>query len=75
MYYHFLHKVFVLLLYFRLFHLHLSFECCIEQMQVGILKRVLEEVDKVMHEFRGMLYKSMEDPLLDLAEVLLSLKQ
>lgn len=39
-------------------------------MQVGILKRVLEEVDKVMHEFRGMLYKSMEDPLLDLAEVL-----
>ncbi|XP_078172685.1 exocyst complex component SEC5A-like [Carex rostrata] len=36
---------------------------------VGILKRVLEEVDKVMHEFRGMLYKSMENPLLDLAEL------
>ncbi|WOL15535.1 exocyst complex component SEC5B isoform X2 [Canna indica] len=36
---------------------------------VGILKRVLEEVEKVMHEFRGMLYKSMEDPELDLAEL------
>ncbi|KAI5015261.1 exocyst complex component SEC5B-like [Hordeum vulgare subsp. vulgare] len=36
---------------------------------VGILKRVLEEVEKVMHEFRGMLYKSMEDPHLDLAEL------
>jgi len=30
---------------------------------------VLEEVEKVMNEFRGMLYKSMEDPQLDLAEV------
>lgn len=39
-------------------------------MQVGILKRVLEEVEKVMQEFRGMLYKSMEDPFLDLTEVL-----
>jgi exocyst complex component 2 len=38
-------------------------------LQVGILKRVLEEVEKVMQEFRGMLYKSMEDPHLDLAEV------
>lgn len=36
---------------------------------VGILKRVLEEVEKVMQEFRGMLYKSMEDPLLDLTEL------
>lgn len=36
---------------------------------VGILKRVLEEVEKVMNEFRGMLYKSMEDPQLDLAEL------
>jgi hypothetical protein len=36
---------------------------------VGILKRVLEEVENVMHEFRGKLYKSMEDPHLDLAEV------
>ncbi|KAJ0959919.1 hypothetical protein J5N97_000320 [Dioscorea zingiberensis] len=36
---------------------------------VGILKRVLEEVEKVMHEFRGMLYKSMEDPQLDLADL------
>ncbi|ONM17553.1 Exocyst complex component SEC5A [Zea mays] len=35
---------------------------------VGILKRVLEEVEKVMQEFRGMLYKSMEDPHLDFAE-------
>lgn len=38
-------------------------------MQAGILKRVLEEVEKVMHEFRGMLYKSMEDPQIDLADV------
>ncbi|ONK55243.1 uncharacterized protein A4U43_UnF5970 [Asparagus officinalis] len=36
---------------------------------VGILKRVLEEVEKVMNEFRSMLYKSMEDPQLDLAEL------
>ncbi|KAJ1696288.1 hypothetical protein LUZ63_004800 [Rhynchospora breviuscula] len=36
---------------------------------VGILKRVLEEVEKVMQEFRAMLYKSMEDPFLDLAEL------
>ena len=41
----------------------------VTNLQVGILKRVLEEVEKVMHEFRGMLYKSMEDPHLDLAEV------
>lgn len=36
---------------------------------VGILKRVLEEVEKVMQEFRSMLYKSMEDPQLELAEL------
>lgn len=36
---------------------------------VGILKRVLEEVEKVMQEFRGKLYKTMEDPHLDLAEL------
>ncbi|OVA06363.1 hypothetical protein BVC80_8885g11 [Macleaya cordata] len=36
---------------------------------VGILKRVLEEVEKVMHGFKGMLYKSMEDPEIDLAEL------
>ncbi|KAL6130240.1 hypothetical protein ACLB2K_068621 [Fragaria x ananassa] len=33
---------------------------------VGILKRVLEEVEKVMHEFKGTLYKAMEDPQIDL---------
>jgi exocyst complex component 2 len=43
--------------------------CYCNNMQVGILKRVLEEVEKVMQEFMGMLYKSMEDPHLDLAEV------
>ncbi|KAL6527500.1 hypothetical protein OROGR_016590 [Orobanche gracilis] len=32
---------------------------------VGILKRVLEEVEKVMQEFKGMLYKAMEDPNID----------
>lgn len=36
---------------------------------VGILKRVLEEVEKVMQEFKGTLYKSMEDPHIDLANL------
>lgn len=36
---------------------------------VGILKRVLEEVEKVMREFKSMLYKTMEDPQLDLTEL------
>lgn len=36
---------------------------------VGILKRVLEEVEKVMHEFKGMLYRSMEDPHIDLTNL------
>ncbi|KAL1820183.1 hypothetical protein ACET3Z_015052 [Daucus carota] len=38
-------------------------------MHVGILKRVLEEVEKVMQEFKGMLYKSMEDPHIDLTKL------
>ncbi|XP_028183076.1 exocyst complex component SEC5A-like isoform X3 [Glycine soja] len=33
--------------------------------QVGILKRVLEEVEKVMNDFKTMLFKSMEDPQID----------
>lgn len=37
--------------------------------QVGILKRVLEEVEKVMQEFKGMLYKSMDDPQINLTDV------
>ncbi|KAG4984021.1 hypothetical protein JHK87_028770 [Glycine soja] len=32
---------------------------------VGILKRVLEEVEKVMNDFKTMLFKSMEDPQID----------
>ncbi|XP_021903617.1 exocyst complex component SEC5A-like isoform X2 [Carica papaya] len=36
---------------------------------VNILKRVLEEVEKVMHEFKGTLYKSMEDPKIDLTNL------
>lgn len=36
---------------------------------MGILKRVLEEVEKVMQEFKGMLYKAMEDPNIDLTNV------
>lgn len=36
---------------------------------VGILKRVLEEVEKVMHEFKGTLYKTMEDPQIDLTDL------
>ena len=39
------------------------------QFQVNILKRVLEEVEKVMNEFKGTLYKSMEDPQIDLTNV------
>ena len=36
---------------------------------MGILKKVLEEVEKVVHEFKGTLYKSMEDPKIDLTNV------
>ncbi|XP_011042847.1 PREDICTED: exocyst complex component SEC5B-like [Populus euphratica] len=36
---------------------------------VNILKRVLEEVEKVMNEFKGTLYKSMEDPQIDLTNL------
>ncbi|XP_010537274.1 PREDICTED: exocyst complex component SEC5A isoform X2 [Tarenaya hassleriana] len=36
---------------------------------VNILKRVLEEIEKVMHEFKGTLYKSMEDPKIDLTSL------
>ncbi|KAL8171929.1 LOW QUALITY PROTEIN: hypothetical protein V2J09_023733 [Rumex salicifolius] len=36
---------------------------------VGILKRVLEEVEKVMYEFKGTLYKSLEDPQIGLTEL------
>uniref|UniRef100_A0A2N9EBD5 Exocyst complex component SEC5 n=2 Tax=Fagus sylvatica TaxID=28930 RepID=A0A2N9EBD5_FAGSY len=36
---------------------------------VGVLKRVLEEVEKVMNEFKNMLYKSMEDPQIDLTNL------
>ena len=39
------------------------------QIQVGILKRVLEEVEKIMHEFKSTLYKSMEDPQIDITNV------
>ncbi|KAL0365955.1 UNVERIFIED_CONTAM: Exocyst complex component SEC5B [Sesamum radiatum] len=36
---------------------------------VGILRRVLEEVEKVVHEFKTMLYKAMEDPNVDLTSL------
>ncbi|XP_023523997.1 exocyst complex component SEC5A-like [Cucurbita pepo subsp. pepo] len=36
---------------------------------VGILKKVLEEVEKVMHEFKGTLYNTMEDPQTDLTNL------
>jgi len=39
------------------------------QIQVGILKRVLEEVEKVMNDFKTMLFQSMEDPQIDLTSV------
>lgn len=43
--------------------------CSVCQFQVNVLKRVLEEVEKVVNEFKGTLYKSMEDPQIDLANV------
>ncbi|KAL7588543.1 hypothetical protein Lser_V15G38145 [Lactuca serriola] len=36
---------------------------------VGILKRVLEEVEKVMDAFKTMLYQSMEDPQIDVTNL------
>ncbi|XP_039071383.1 exocyst complex component SEC5A-like isoform X2 [Hibiscus syriacus] len=36
---------------------------------VNILKKVLEEVERVMQEFKGTLYKSMEDPKIDLTSL------
>lgn len=36
---------------------------------MGILKRVLEEVDKIVAEFKETLYKLMEDPHFDVAQV------
>ncbi|KAM3305697.1 exocyst complex component SEC5A [Capsicum chacoense] len=36
---------------------------------VGILKRVLEEVERVMQEFKGKLHKSLEDPQIDLTNL------
>ncbi|KAK9134469.1 hypothetical protein Syun_013799 [Stephania yunnanensis] len=36
---------------------------------VGILKRVLEEVEKIMQYLKGRLYKSMEDPEINLADL------
>lgn len=47
----------------------LTFHTILIQIQVGILKRVLEEVEKVMNEFKSMLFKSMEDPEIDLTNV------
>ncbi|XP_044475381.1 exocyst complex component SEC5A-like [Mangifera indica] len=36
---------------------------------VNILKRVLEEVEKVMQDFKATLYRSMEDPQIDLTNL------
>jgi exocyst complex component 2 len=36
---------------------------------VNILKRVLEEVDKIVQEFKETLYKSMEDPHIEVAQL------
>lgn len=38
-------------------------------LQVGILKRVLEEVDKIVKEFKETLYKSMDDPHIEVLHV------
>ncbi|KAL0391817.1 UNVERIFIED_CONTAM: Exocyst complex component SEC5B [Sesamum radiatum] len=37
--------------------------------EVGILRRVLEEIEKVVYEFKTMLYKAMEDPNVDLTSL------
>jgi hypothetical protein len=42
---------------------------CLGSLQVGILSRVLEEVDKIVQEFKEMLYKKMEDPHIEIAQV------
>lgn len=42
---------------------------CLRSLQVGILSRVLEEVDKIVQEFKEMLYKKMEDPHLEISQV------
>lgn len=42
---------------------------CWALLQVGILKRVLEEVDKIVQEFKETLYKSMEDPCVSVSQV------
>ena len=42
---------------------------CLRFLQVGILSRVLEEVDKIIQEFKEMLYKKMEDPHIEIAQV------
>lgn len=44
-------------------------QMCNDSFQVGILKRVLEEVEKIMYEFKGMLYKSLEDPKIEFRNV------
>jgi exocyst complex component 2 len=38
-------------------------------LQVGILSRVLEEVDKIIQQFKDMLYKKMEDPHVEISQV------
>ena len=44
-------------------------------MQVGILSRVLEEVDKIVQEFKEMLYKKREDPHVEISQVGLCIYQ
>jgi len=46
-----------------------DYSFCLRSLQVGILSRVLEEVDKIVHEFKEMLYKKMEDPHLEISQV------
>lgn len=57
---------FIMIFYF----LNLTILVISIQIQVGILKRVLEEVEKVMNDFKTMLFKSMEDPQIDLTNVI-----
>lgn len=46
-----------------------NYTMCLRFLQVAILSRVLQEVDKIVQEFKEMLYKKMEDPHLEMSQV------
>lgn len=50
-----------------LFYEFCGLPCWVQQ--VRILSRALDEVDKIVQEFKDMLYKTMENPNVDLTQV------